>query len=77
MQEHDYHLGEIIKNHIDENPNDWHERMKPIIAELDEKYSAQYPSWARTYGNKRPELLNKKQFLQGNVGLDIQAQKYD
>jgi len=76
-RDHDSQMWEIIKNNIDLHPDEWTKIMKPHADALEEHYSNMYPSFAKRYGNQRPELLSKQFKPQGNIGLDIQAQKYE
>ena len=70
-------MWQIIKDNIDLHPDEWNKMMKPHADALEEEYSNRYPSFARMYGNKRPEVLSKQFKPQGNMRLDFEAQKYD
>jgi len=45
--------------------------------DITKRYSEEFPSFAKVYGPKPP--VSKTQFkkIQGNIGLDIEAKKYD
>lgn len=44
--------------------------------DIHEEYVRTYPAWARVYGPKPPKSVQFKK-VQGNIGLDIGAKKYD
>jgi hypothetical protein len=65
-------------------PEDEHEQLRKKLEykagqDIHEEYVRTYPAWARVYGPKPEKQVKSVQFkgIQGNVGLDIEAQKYD
>lgn len=64
-------------------PEDEHDKLRDKLyykagKDIHEEYVKLYPAWARVYGPK-PAKVKSVQFkgIQGNVGLDIEAKKYD
>lgn len=67
---------------LNQYPEDEHEELRNDLYkqagdEVTKRYSEEYPIFARAFGPKPP--VSKTQFrrIQGNIGLDIEAKKYD
>jgi hypothetical protein len=65
-------------------PEDEHEELRKKLEykagqDIHEEYVRTYPAWARVYGPKPEKQVKSVQFkkIQGNMGLDIGAKKYD
>ena len=63
-------------------PEDEHEQLRNDLykqagEDITRRYSEEFPIFAKAYGPKPP--VSKTQFkkIQGNIGLDIEAKKYD
>jgi hypothetical protein len=76
-------LSDRMHKILMEYPEDHHEELRKQLEykagqEIHEDYVKSYPAWARVYGPK-PAKVKSVQFkgIQGNVGLDIEAKKYD
>ena len=50
--------------------------MGQAAHDINEEFIKQYPVWAKVYGPKPPKSIQFKK-VQGNIGLDIGAKKYD
>jgi hypothetical protein len=66
---------------FNEYPEDEHETLRNDLMgqaahDINEEFIKQYPVWAKVYGPKPPKSIQFKK-VQGNIGLDIGAKKYD
>jgi ABC-type Zn uptake system ZnuABC Zn-binding protein ZnuA len=76
-QEHDRRCAEIDRDY----PEDHHatlrtDLMAQAATDITREFTEQYPVWAKVYGPKPPKSIQFKK-VQGNIGLDIGAKKYD